>query len=133
MHVCKYVYSYTYMQVSTRIYIYIYIYINTQQYTCIHTYIHTHIHTYIYTCIHIYIHTSIHINIHTYKLCNIFTYFKVSLPFFPDVSTAISNLLQTTNARWRHCCHFSLFRHLEVLRRLLIAVEISRGKKGKVK
>ena len=40
------------------------------------------------------------------QMSNIFTYFTVSLPFSSrDVSIAISNLLQTTTARWRHGSH----------------------------
>ena len=36
-----------------------------------------------------------------FRISNIFTYFTVSLPFSSrDVSIAISNLLQTTTARW---------------------------------
>ena len=39
-------------------------------------------------------------------MSDIFTYFRVSLPFTSrDVSIAISNLLQTTTARWRHGGH----------------------------
>ena len=37
------------------------------------------------------------------QMSNIFTYFIVSLPFSShDVSIVISNLIQTTTARWRH-------------------------------
>ena len=40
------------------------------------------------------------------QMSNSFTYFTVSLPFSSrDVSTAISNLFQTTTARWRHGSH----------------------------
>ena len=40
------------------------------------------------------------------SMSNIFTYFTVSLPFSSrDISIAISNLLQTTTARWRHGSH----------------------------
>ena len=39
-------------------------------------------------------------------MSNIFTYFTVNLPLSScDVSTAISNLLQTTTTRWRHESH----------------------------
>ena len=38
-------------------------------------------------------------------MSNIFTFLTVSLPFSRDVSTAISNILQTTTARWRHGSH----------------------------
>ena len=39
---------------------------------------------------------------------NIFAYFTISLPFSShDVSTAISNLLQTTTARWRHMLFYT--------------------------
>ena len=39
-------------------------------------------------------------------MSNIFTYFTVSLPFSSrDVSIAMSNLLQTTTAKWRHDSH----------------------------
>ena len=39
-------------------------------------------------------------------MSNSFTYFTVTLPFSSrDVLTAISNLVQTTTARWQHGSH----------------------------